>query len=213
MTRPRRARRVRPEIDGSTLRWPGAAQRFALFGEVLWVGVLMAVACLPIVTWPAAVAAGSAHLRRFLAAEATPVPAFFADVRKALPGALVPGVVTMVLVALAAVDIALLATGVIPGGLGVAVVAAVVAAAAMVVVVLAASVWTPGTPWRMLLAAAPRIARADVSGTVYIVVALGLAGVITWQFLPLGIPALGLLAFALVAIGERRMIRLVARAA
>jgi hypothetical protein len=213
MTRPRRARRVRPEVDGSILRWPGAAQRFALFGEVLWLGVLMAVVCIPVVTWPAAVAAGSAHLRRFLAAEATPVSAFFADVRTALPGALVPGVVSVALAALAAVDVALLTAGVVPGGLLVAVVATAVAAVAVVLVVLAASVWTPGTPWRMLVAAAPRIARADISGTVYILVALGLAAVITWQFLPLGIPALGLLSFALVAIGERRMVRLIARAA
>ena len=40
----RRTRRTRrPEIDGSVLRWPGAASRFALFGEVMWTGVLMAI--------------------------------------------------------------------------------------------------------------------------------------------------------------------------
>lgn len=211
MTRPPRARRVRPDVDGSTLRWPGAAQRFALFGEVLWVGVLMAVVCIPIVTWPAAVAAGAAHLRRFLNAEATPVSLFLGDVRAAAPGAIVPGAATVILAAVAVVDVVLVTAGVIPGGLVVAVVATAAAAVAVIATVLAASVWSRGVSWRMLLAVAPRIARADLSGTAYIVIALALAAVIAWQFLPLVIPALGVLAFALVAIGERRLLRLSAR--
>ena len=204
--RARRARRARPEVDGSVLRWPGARQRFALFGEVLWVGALMALVSIPIVTWPAPVAAGSAHLRRFVHAEATPASAFFADVRAALPGGLVVGAATTALAALAGVELALLAGGVVPGALAAALVAGAAAS------LIAASLWSPADRWLALVRIAPRIARADVSGTAYVIVAVGLAGVVTWQFLPLVIPALGLVAFALVAIAERRLVRLTAAA-
>lgn len=208
----RRARRVRPEADGSVLRWPGAAQRFALFGEVLWVGALMAIVCLPVVTWPAAVAAGAAHLRRFLAAEATPAAEFFRDARRAMPGALGAGAATTALVAIVGVDLVLLAGGGLPGGMPLAALVAAVGAAVLVLTLLAASLWSPGTPWWPLLRISPRVARADPSGTAYTVAALGLAATIVWQFLPLVIPVLGMLAFALVAVGERRMLRLEAAA-
>ncbi|MBN9215461.1 MAG: hypothetical protein ABS62_04435 [Microbacterium sp. SCN 70-200] len=210
--RARRARRARPEVDGSVLRWPGARQRFALFGEVLWVGALMALVSIPIVTWPAPVAAGSAHLRRFVHAEATPASAFFADVRAALPGGLVVGAATTALAALAGVELALLAGGVVPGALAAALVAGAAASVALTLALIAASLWSPADRWLALVRIAPRIARADVSGTAYVIVAVGLAGVVTWQFLPLVIPALGLVAFALVAIAERRLVRLTAAA-
>ncbi|CAN7411924.1 hypothetical protein LJR045_002602 [Microbacterium sp. LjRoot45] len=213
---PRRGRASRParaEADGSVLRWPGAAQRFALFGEVLWIGALMAVVCLPVVTWPAAVAAGSAHLRRFLAAEATPASGFFRDAVRALPGGIGVGVVTTALGTIVAVDVALTAEGTVPGGMLVAVVVATIGLAALVGATIASSLWTPGASWRDLVRITPRVARADLSGTAYTVVALGLAATIVWQFLPLVIPVLGLLSFALVSIGERRMVRLTAAAA
>ncbi len=205
-------RRRRPEVDGSVLRWPGAVHRFALFGEVLWTGALMALVCLPIVTWPAAVAAGSAHLRRFVYAEATPASEFFRDVRRALPGALGLGAATTLLGAVIAVDLVLVAGGSLPGGMPVALAVAAIGAVALVLAIVAAGLWSPGTSWLALVRAAPRVARADLSGTAYTAVALGLCAVITWQFLPLGIPVLGMLAFALVAIGERRLVRLTAAA-
>lgn len=203
---------MRPEVDGSALRWPGARQKFALFGEVLWVGALMAIVSIPVVTWPAAVAAGSLHLRRFVHAEATPASEFFRDAVRALPGALAVGGATTALGALVALDLALAAGGSLPGGAVVASLVAGIGAAVLVLAVVAAALWSPGTPWLSLVRIAPRVVRADLSGTAYTVVALGLGGVITWQFLPLGIPVLGMLAFALVAIGERRLVRLTALA-
>lgn len=202
-----RRRIRRPEVDGSVLRWPGARARFALFGEVLWVGALMALVSIPVVTWPAAVAAGSAHLRRFLHAEATPAGDFFRDARRALPGALGLGAGTMALAAIVGVDLALVAGGALPGGVPVAIVAGAAGAAGAILAVLSASLWSPGARWRHLVRAAPRIAAADLSGTAYIAVALGLGAVIVWQFLPLVVPVLGLVTFALVALGERRIMR------
>lgn len=54
-------------------------------GQVLWVGILVAVASLPVVTWPAALAAGASHLRRFLRGESATVRQFVGDVRRAVP--------------------------------------------------------------------------------------------------------------------------------
>lgn len=206
MSRARRRPRA-AEPDGSVLRWPGARARFALFGEVLWTGMLMTLACVPIITWPAAVAAGATHLRRFLRAEATPVSGFFRDVWRALPGGVLVGTASVALGALVALDLALAARGAIPGGVPVAIVAALVGAGALLIVVVAASAWTAGDGWRAQLARAPRTLVDDPSGAVFTVVALGLAATIAWQFLPLGIPALGLVAFALVSIAERRSVR------
>lgn len=81
--------------DGSVLRWPGAASKFALLGEVLWVGILVAVASLPVVTWPAAFAAGASHLRRFLRGESATVGQFVDDVRRAVPGGVVVGAASL----------------------------------------------------------------------------------------------------------------------
>ena len=52
---------------------------------MLWVGILVAVASLPVVTWPAALAAGASHLRRFLRGESATVRQFVGDVRRAVP--------------------------------------------------------------------------------------------------------------------------------
>lgn len=206
--RRRRRGEARPAADGSLLRWPGARARFALFGEVLWVGMLMTLIALPVVTWPAAVAAGSQHLRRYLYGEATPVSGIFRDAVRTLPGSLVVGAASVPLGAVVGLDLALVAGGSLPGRQIVGIVVATVGAVAVLLAVIAASMWTPGAPWRGLLAVAPRVARADVSGTAYAAAAVFLAVVITWQWVPLGIPVLGMLTFALVAIGERRMVRL-----
>ncbi|NEB77699.1 hypothetical protein G3I40_21150, partial [Streptomyces sp. SID14478] len=39
-------------------------ERFTLFAEVLWIGLLVAAGSLLVVTWPAAMAAGCAQVRR-----------------------------------------------------------------------------------------------------------------------------------------------------
>jgi hypothetical protein len=201
----RRTRRTRrPEIDGSVLRWPGAASRFALFGEVMWTGVLMAIVSIAIITWPAAVAAGVSHLRRFLHAEASPPSEFFRDVRRSMPGALGVGVATLVLAAVLGLDLALASTGALPGGVAVWLTAAIVGVVVLTGAVMAAGMWTPSAKWHGLVRAVPRAVIADPLAAVMTITAIALTIVVAWQFLPLIVPGLGLLAFALVTLGERR---------
>ena len=203
---PRRFGRIDP--DGSRLRWPGARARFGLFGEVLWTGVLVALICIPIVTWPAAVAAGGAHLRRYVRAEASSARLFVRDVRSALPGGAVIGAGTLVGGALLAFDVLLASGGRIPGGGVVAWAGLGVGALSLGWIVLAAGLWRPGLRWRTLLAAVPRAISWDPLGALSSVVAVVLVAVLTWQLLPLAIPGLGLLAFAGMAIAERRAQRI-----
>ncbi|GAA1961353.1 hypothetical protein GCM10009717_30120 [Agromyces allii] len=199
--RPKRARR--PEVDGSTLRWPGAANRFALFGEVLWVGILVVACSLPIVTLPAALAAGIRHLHRFLAAEASGVRLFLGDVRRGLPGGVAVGAAAVVLAAVLWLDVRLAASGALPGGPVVGAVGALGLVALAVALLLAASAWTPERGWRPALRSVPARFAGDPVGALYLVVALGLAAVVTWQLPPLVVPGVGCLVFAVVATGER----------
>ena len=60
-----KARRKRGEYRESVL-----AERFGLFAECLLTGVWIAVVSLPLVTYPAAFAAGARHLRRRIGHEA-----------------------------------------------------------------------------------------------------------------------------------------------
>ncbi|CAL8968173.1 hypothetical protein TESS_TESS_01597 [Tessaracoccus sp. O5.2] len=190
--------------DGSVLRWPGAASKFALLGEALWVGILVAVASLPVVTWPAAFAAGASHLRRFLRGESATVGQFVDDVRRAVPGGVVVGAASLLVALLIVLDIAIARDGGLPGAAAVAVVLSVAAAAAALVVVTAAASWRPGRTWWAVVASSPgRLAR-DPFAAVMTAVALGLAAVITWQYALLVVPAAGMLVFAVVAVQESR---------
>ena len=58
------------------------AERFALFAECLLTGVWIMVAALPLVTYPAAFAAGSRHLRRRTAHVGGGLREFLADKRR-----------------------------------------------------------------------------------------------------------------------------------
>lgn len=202
--RERDARRRRPEVDGSTLRWPGAANRFALFGEVLWVGILVVVCSLPIVTLPAALAAGIRHLRRFLAAEASGVRLYLADVRRAFAGGAAVVGAAVVASAVLWFDVRLASSGALPGGPVVGAVGVVGLVAVGLALVVAAAGWSPEGGWRRAVRAVPARVAADAAGAAYLVVALGLTAVVTWQLPPLIVPGLGCLVFAVVAIGERR---------
>src|SRR3954470_23993863 len=107
----RAARRADLSGSGPTLeerpaaRFPGATAKFALLGEVLLVGLLVTLVSLPLVTLPAALATGIRHLRRYIAAEGSPLAAAWRDLRAAFPGGLVVGMAGLVLVLLLIIDI------------------------------------------------------------------------------------------------------------
>jgi hypothetical protein len=204
----RAARRAADSGSGPTTqheisRLPAAKNGFALFGEVLLVGLLMIVVSLPILTFPIALAAGSRHLRRFLAAEGSGLALFWSDVRAGLVGALGVGAATAALVLVLILDIDMASSGYLPGG---AVVMAFgyggLAVLAVVLFTMAAQ-WTPESTWRAALRGVPAHLRADPVGAGYLLATGVFAVVVTWQLAPLVVPALGCIAFAIVAIPER----------
>ncbi|MGV9193731.1 hypothetical protein ACQ143_05265 [Microbacterium sp. MC2] len=190
--------------DASPAPNPGARAKFALFGEVLLIGLLITLAGILVVTLPAALAAGIRHLRRFVAAEDSRVSLFWADFRRAvLPGAAV-GVGAVVLTVILLLDIDVARSGFLPGGAVIEVVGWVGLAVLALVLLAAAGAWTLETGWRGALRAVPGIVRGDLAGGLYLAATAVFVGVVTWALAPLFIPAIGCAALAVVAIPERR---------
>ncbi|MGX5682680.1 hypothetical protein [Schumannella luteola] len=186
-------------------RLPGAVGVFALLGEVLWTGILVTVASLPLVTLPAALAAGVRHLERYLRARDSRVGLFWRDWFAALRrGGLLVGIGAAVVLGMLGVQCIAVPWSSIPGGsavLGAAI--ALVLLVATLLVRTAAS-WAPTRTWRHALTAAATLLWADAVGSVLVAVAVGLTIVAGWQLPPLVVPALGCLAFAATVVRVRR---------
>ncbi|TDC85625.1 hypothetical protein E1193_02040 [Micromonospora sp. KC606] len=179
-------------------------RRFALFGECLTAGLLVALAILPVVTLLPALAAGCAHIRAHVDGESTAIRTFFTRAGAAYRGSLGLSLGVVAGYAVLAGDVLILRRAGVPGG-GLVAAACVVAAAALSVIVLrAAAAWSPGAQWAQLVRqAARRAVTGDPSGSLLLVMALGVLVVVTWQLLPLVLPMLGCLLMAAVAV-ERR---------
>lgn len=185
-------------------RFPGAGAKFALFGEVLLIGLLITMVGLLVLTLPAALAAGVRHLRRFIAAEDSRLSLFWADVKKAILPGLVLGAGAVVLALILLLDIDLARSGFLPGGPVIEVVGWAGLAIVSLALLTAAGTWTPEVGWRGALRAIPGQVRADIAGAAYLVVTAVFVGATTWALVPLFIPAIGCAALAVVSIPERR---------
>jgi hypothetical protein len=184
-------------------RFPGAKSAFGLLGEVLLIGILVALVSLPLITLPAGLAAGVRHLRRFLRAEESGLDWFWRDVRASLLGGLGIGAASAAIVVVLVLDIDLASTGLLPGGPVVGIIGWAGLGALALVLFTAAGRWTPELGWLGALREVPGALRADPAGAGYLLATGVFAGVVTWQLAPLVIPALGCVALAIVAVPER----------
>lgn len=190
--------------DVPIARFPGAAAKFALFGEVLLIGLLVTLTGLLVITLPAALAAGIRHLGRFVAADDSRVSLYWRDVRTGLlPGAVV-GLVVLVATGILLLDIDLARSGFLPGGPVIEAVGWAGLAVLGLGLLVAAGRWAPETGWRHAVAGAPRTVAGDPVGSMYLLVAVGLVVLLTWVLPPLFIAAIGCAALAVVAVGARR---------
>ncbi|MGN9817162.1 hypothetical protein ACTMUQ_17725 [Streptomyces sp. SD11] len=178
------------------------AERFALFAECLLTGVWIAVASLPVVTYPAAFAAGSRHLRRRTAHEAGGWREFVVDFRAAVRGGWVAGLAGWAAALAVWVDVQAVRAG-IPGGPVVGAVGLFALIGVAVAGLRAAAVWEPGARWRELLGAAGRRTVLDPAGSFLLVGGLAVVAVSGWFVPPLAIPVLGAVAAAALAVEER----------
>ncbi|MFD7861046.1 hypothetical protein [Streptomyces sp. NPDC057682] len=178
-------------------------ERFGVFAECLLTGVWITVAALPLVTLPAAFAAGSRHLSRHLAGEASGVRAFAADVREAFRTGWRISLLWWAALALLAFDAQVARSGLLPGGRPLLLVSLIGLPAVAVWGLRTAAAWRPGTPWAHTARTAGRRTLTDPAGSLLLVggfVALALAA---RQIPPLAAPALGCLAAAAVAADRR----------
>ncbi|MGA5896076.1 hypothetical protein [Streptomyces venetus] len=178
--------------------------RMALFADVLSVGLATSLACLPLITAPAALSTACAVLRG--AGQDRPVTAgrYFALLRQRLrAGDLVAGAVALAGLLLFAADLALAAAG-LPGATVFAVTAAAIAACAAAVGLRACARPESLTDWRAAIREAARDAVADVGGSGLVLLAVATAALCAWMLLPLAFLAPGPLALALTAVDVRR---------
>ncbi|MEU1483448.1 hypothetical protein [Streptomyces sp. NPDC005752] len=180
--------------------------RFALFSECLLVGVWIAVAALPLVTFPAAFAAGTRHLRRYLAGEHGGLREFAGDVRTAVRGGWIVGAAVWAAAALLVLDLAAVRAG-LPGGSFVGAVGILATIGLLVAVLRAASAWEPGALWRTLLAEAGRTTVLDPAGSLLLVCGMAVVVLSGALVLPLAVPVLGAVAAAATAVRARRLSR------
>ncbi|MCP3769867.1 MULTISPECIES: hypothetical protein [unclassified Streptomyces] len=178
------------------------AGKFSLFAECLLTGVWIALASLPLVTYPAAFAAGSRHLGRHLSHERGGLREFAADFRSALRGGWLVGLAGWAVLAVVRVDVLAVRAG-LPGGEFVGAVGVLALIAAAVAGLRAAAVWRPGDSWRTLLAGAARRTVLDPAGSFLLVGGLAVVVCSAWFSAPLALPVLGAVAAAAVAVEER----------
>jgi hypothetical protein len=180
--------------------------RMTLFADVLSVGLATAVACLPVVTVPAALSSACAVLRG--AGEGQPATAgrYFAVLRRRLRvGDLAAGVIALAGVLLLAADLALAGAG-LPGAAAFAVTAAGIGACALVVGLRACARPESLTDWRTALREAARDAVQDVGGSGLVLLAVATAVLCGWMLVPLAFLAPGPLALALTAVHVRQTV-------
>ncbi|WP_199815460.1 hypothetical protein [Streptomyces griseus] len=177
-------------------------ERFAVFAEALLTGVWIAVACLGLVTYPAAFAAGARHLRRRTSHEGGGWREFVADFRTAVRRGWLVGVAGWAAAAAVWVDVQAARAG-IPGGPLVGAVGLFALIGLAVAGLRAAAVWAPGASWRALLADAARRTLRDPAGSFLIIAGLAVVALSAGFVAPLAVPVLGAVAAAAVAVEER----------
>ncbi|MGW7286249.1 hypothetical protein ACWGH4_12280 [Streptomyces sp. NPDC054847] len=175
---------------------------FGVFAECLLTGVWMILAALPLVTAPAAFAAGVRHLRRHLRHEATGGRHFAGDFRAAVRGGWLVGLSGAVVLWLLWLNLAAVRAG-LPGGPFVGTIAVLAALGAGVAVLRAAAAWEPGASWPTLLREAARRTLRDPAGSLLLVGGFAVVAGTAWVVVPLAVPVTGAVAAAAVAVEAR----------
>ncbi|MDT0471610.1 hypothetical protein RM863_05660 [Streptomyces sp. DSM 41014] len=178
------------------------AERFGVFAECLLTGVWIALACLGIVTYPAAFAAGARHLRRRTTHRAGGWREFVADFGAAGRTGWAVGLAGWAVAGAVWVDVLAARAG-LPGGPLVGAVGLFALIGSAVALLRAAAVWTPGASWRGLLADAGRRTVLDPAGSFLIVCGLAVVALSALFLAPLAVPVLGAVAAAALAVEER----------
>ncbi|MEV7872281.1 hypothetical protein AB0P17_40655 [Streptomyces sp. NPDC088124] len=192
-------------MSAAPAREPGEifGPRVTLFADVLSVGLITAVVCLPLVTVPAALSTACEVLRGGQRDRPATAGRYLTVLRKRLrPGDLAAGALALAGALLLAADLALAGAG-LPGARVFAVVAGAIGACAAVICLRACARAESLTDWRAAVVGAARDVPRDPGGSALVLLALAAAVLCGWMMLPLAFLAPGPLALALTAIDVR----------
>ena len=125
---------------------PIPVNRFALFSETLLAGLLVLVLSIPLVTIPAAYAAGIAHLERHLSGRDDSIRALWGTFRSALPGSWKLGITTAAAAVVIVLNLLLTMVGQLPGQAVVLPATVILAAAGAILLLRTAAAWSDLRP-------------------------------------------------------------------
>lgn len=196
---------------------PIPVNRFALFSETLLAGVLVLVLSIPLVTIPAAYAAGTAHLERHLNGRDDSVRGLWGLFKAALPGSWKLGITTAAAAVVILLNLLLAWVGQLPGREIVLPATLFLAAGAAILLLRTASAWSDGQPtgatgnsmWHQALRTGKDISLRDWTGSLLLAAALFCAVVFVWMLAALFVvvPGTLILAAAAVKLRSHRTVR------
>ena len=195
---------------------PIPVNRFALFSETLLAGLLVLVLSIPLVTIPAAYAAGIAHLERHLAGRDDSLRGLWGTFRSALPGSWKLGITTAAAAVVIVLNLLLATVGQLPGSAVVLPATLILAAAGAVLLLRTAAAWSdvdwsdvaveqPSTPatWSAALGNSKALSLRDWTGSVLLAAALFASVVFVWMLVALFVVVPGMLILASAAVKIR----------
>lgn len=194
--------------------------RFALFAETILAGVIVLLLSVPLVTAPAAYAAGVAHLERHLSGRDDSIRSLWGNFRRALPGSWKIGITTAVAAVVIVLNLLLALVGQLPGRAVILPATLILAAAGAVLLLRTVSNWGTGANWSgdsreepgdrpgaerwsLAYASAKVDALRDWTGSLLLLAALFMAVVFVWMLQALFVIVPGTLVLAAAAIKIR----------
>jgi hypothetical protein len=194
--------------------------RFALFAETILAGVIVLLLSVPLVTAPAAYAAGVAHLERHLSGRDDSLRSLWGNFRRALPGSWKLGITTAVAAVVIVLNLLLALVGQLPGRAAILPATLILAAAGAVLFLRIAANWSGGVNWSgdagqqpaevpgpQRWAVAYSQAKADAlrdwTGSLLLLAAVFMAVVFVWMLQALFVIVPGTLVLAAAAIKIR----------
>ena len=194
--------------------------RFALFAETILAGVIVLLLSVPLVTAPAAYAAGVAHLERHLSGRDDSLRSLWGNFRRALPGSWKLGITTTVAAVVIVLNLLLALVGQLPGRAMILPATLILAAAGAILLLRTAANWSGSVTWDgdadhqpaevpgpERWAAAYSQAKADSvrdwTGSLLLLAALFMTVVFVWMLQALFVIVPGTLVLAAAAIKIR----------
>ncbi|MFJ6535714.1 Poxvirus protein I5 [Paenarthrobacter sp. NPDC091711] len=194
--------------------------RFALFAETILAGVIVLLLSIPLVTAPAAYAAGVAHLERHLSGRDDSLRSLWGNFRRALPGSWKLGITTAVAAVVIVLNLLLALVGQLPGRAAILPATLVLAAAGAVLFLRIAANWSGGMNWEgdadqqsaevpgperwaAAYASAKTDSLRDWTGSLLLLAAVFMAVVFVWMLQALFVIVPGTLVLAAAAVKIR----------